>query len=118
MSHHDKTFTISEGVEACTFANIDPTELAVKVHEVFISAGYHAIGEEGSTSIYEYGSKWKRILLGAMVSYFKVSVSLRLDANGEIIVTLKDKLGEGGGSVVKKKVKKEHQRLIAFLQEL
>jgi hypothetical protein len=118
MSHYDRTFTISEGVEACTFAGVDPETLAAQVHEVFTNAGYRVIGEEGSTSIYEYGNKLKRVLLGAMVRYFKIAVSLHLDANGEIIVTLTNKLGASGGSVVKKKVKREHQRLIALLQEL
>ncbi|MDR2462231.1 MAG: hypothetical protein LBD30_00410 [Verrucomicrobiales bacterium] len=118
MSHYDRTFTIRDGVEACTFADIDPETLAVQVHEVFTSAGYRVIGEEGSASIYEYGSKLKRVLLGAMVRYFKIAVSLHLDANGEVVVRLQNRLGDSGGSVAKKRIKREHQRLVTLLQAL
>jgi hypothetical protein len=111
-------FTITAGTEACTFSGIDASELAEKVHEIFITDGYRVGGQEGSVTIYEKGSKLKRILLGAMVKYFKVGVSLHIDANSEVIVTLQNKLGPSGGSTALRRIRKEHGRLIARLQEL
>ncbi|MDR1305026.1 MAG: hypothetical protein LBK76_07370 [Verrucomicrobiales bacterium] len=118
MSHYDRTFTITAGTEACTFLDIDADTLAAQAHEIFITDGYRVSGQEGTVTIYEKGSRLKRLLLGALVHYFKIGVSLRLDANGEVVVTLQNKLGESGGSVARKKIQKEHRRLIALLQTL
>ena len=112
MSHYDRTFTIGEGIEACTFAGIDPNELAAKIHEVLLRAGYRVLSSESDITVYETGNKFLRLLLGGLSGYHKTGITMRIDANGEVVVTIRDLLGG------QRKISREHRALIAKFQEL
>ena len=82
-----------------------------QVNQIFENSGYKLIKEQGSTYVYEKGSRIMRLLFGAFVTYHKQSVTIENQGDVTKVMLNKSSSGFSGGLIGVAAVKKEFNRL-------
>lgn len=90
-----------------------------KIDQLFISQGYKLAGGQNGQRIYEKGNRTLRILLGAMIKYYKVGVQTTVTAPSEIKCEVRSQSsGMSGGLIGMNQVKNEMRSLFTIFQGL
>lgn len=101
------------------YKGISKEELERKVNELLASWGYKLKGGESGQVIFEKGSRTKRILLGAMAKYFKISVCTTVTGPDELKCEVRSQsTGFSGGLIGINQMKTEIRNLFMAFQNL
>ena len=90
-----------------------------KIDQLFISQGYKLAGGLNGQRIYEKGNRVLRLLLGAMIKYYKVGVQTTATAPNEVTCEIRSQSsGMSGGLIGMNQVKNEMRSLFTIFQNL
>ena len=101
------------------YGGITKRELDDRAAQLLSAWGYKPVADKGSGSmIYEKGNRVARLLLGALVKYFKVSVTTSVSPSDEVICEVRsESSGISGGLIGMKQVKTEMGNLNAAFRD-
>ena len=101
------------------YNGISKEELDRKINDLLTTLGYTMKGGQNGQLIYEKGNRTMRILFGAMVKYFKISVQTIVSAPNEVKCELRSQTsGFSGGLIGMNQVKTEIRNLFSAFQNM
>ncbi|MBL7741494.1 MAG: hypothetical protein JNK14_19900 [Chitinophagaceae bacterium] len=86
-------------------------ELDNKLNLFFTSEGYSFLADKNGERKYKKGNKVLRYLLGALVKYHQVAITVKNENDLYSVLLRKDSSGFSGGVIGMQQVKKEFTRL-------
>ena len=101
------------------YGGMTKSELDDRTAQLLSAWGYKPVADKGSGSmIYEKGNRVARLLLGALVKYFKVSVTTSVSPSDEVICEVRtESSGMSGGLIGMNQVKTEMGNLNAAFRD-
>ena len=101
------------------YGGMTKRELDDRAAQLLSAWGYKRVADKGSGSmIYEKGNRVARLLLGALVRYFKVSVTTSVSPSDEVICEVRtESSGMSGGLIGMNQVKTEMGNLNAAFRD-
>lgn len=107
-----KNLQTVDGLISNLYKGISAEEMTKKVTEVMEQQGYQVTNDQFGNLILEKGSRIKRLLLGAFVTYFKFSVTMAPGVNNELTINIfQQSSGMSGGLIGMNQIKTELARL-------
>ena len=107
-----KNLQAVDGLISNLYKGISADEMTKKVTEVMEQQGYQVTNDQFGNLILEKGSRIKRLLLGAFVTYFKFSVTMAPGVNNELTINIfQQSSGMSGGLIGMNQIKTELARL-------
>ena len=101
------------------YNGISKEELDRKIDNLLTTWGYTMKGGENGQLIYEKGNRTMRLLFGAFVKYFKISVQTIVSAPDEIKCEVRSQTsGFSGGLIGVNQVKTEIRNLFSAFQNI
>jgi hypothetical protein len=101
------------------YSGIDAAGMAKKIDETMQAHGYKLTEGQIGNGSYEKGSRVMRLLFGAFVKYFKFSITIAANPQGELMVNLfKQTSGMSGGLIGMNQVKNELKRMAVVMQSI
>jgi hypothetical protein len=86
-------------------------ELDNRLHLFFTSEGYTLLSDKGAEKKYKKGNKILRYLLGALVKYHQLAITVKNEKELFSVLLRKDSSGFSGGVIGMQQVKKEFARI-------
>lgn len=112
MPHFIKNIQTVDGLISNLYKDISIAEMTEKINHYFEIQGYKVTDQQFGNLVLEKGSRIKRILLGAFVSYYKFSVTMAQTSENELTVNIfQQSSGMSGGLIGMKQIKTELTRL-------
>jgi|SRR5690606_6744849 len=105
------TFPFEKNQPVYQISDCTQTELDEKIQIFFASQGYKPFSSNGKTTTYTKGNKTMRILLGAVVEYYKQDVDITQQGKTFAVTLPKSPAGISGGLIGKRQAEKEYIRL-------
>ncbi|RBQ03743.1 hypothetical protein [Pedobacter miscanthi] len=107
-----KNLQTVDGLISNLYKNVSVEEMTKKVTELMEQQGYNVTYDQFGNLILEKGSRIKRLLLGAFVTYYKFSVTITPGADNELTVNIfQQSSGMSGGLIGMNQIKTELARL-------
>jgi len=101
------------------YNGISKEELDRKINDLLSTWGYKIKDGQSGQLIYEKGNRTMRILFGAFVKYFKISVQTIVSAPDEIKCEVRSQTsGFSGGLIGMNQVKTEIRNLFSVFQDI
>ena len=101
------------------YSGIPKEELDRKINDLLTTWGYKITEGQSGQIIYEKGNRTMRILFGAFVKYFKISVQTIVSIPDEIKCEVRSQTsGFSGGLIGMNQVKAEIRTLFSAFQDL
>ena len=117
MAYFVKNLQATSDFVSNLYSGIDVNGITQRLHEVMHQQGYKIVGEQVGNITYEKGSRVWRILLGALIQYFKFTVTITSNAEGELMINIfKQTSGISGGLIGMNQVKNEMNRISMIMQ--
>jgi len=117
MTYFVKNLQATSDLVSNLYNGIDTKGLTEKLHETMFQQGYKVISENLGNITYEKGNRVMRLLFGAFVKYFKFTVTLTPNTEGELVVNIfKQTSGMSGGLIGMNQVKNEMNRISIIMQ--
>ena len=101
------------------YGGMTKRELDDRAAQLLSAWGYKPVADKGSGGmVYEKGNRVARLLLGALVKYFKVSVTTSVSPSDEVICEVRtESSGMSGGLIGMNQVKTEMGNLNAAFRD-
>ena len=101
------------------YGGMTKSELDDRAARLLSAWGYKRVADKGSGGmVYEKGNRVARLLLGALVRYFKVSVTTSVSPSDEVICEVRtESSGMSGGLIGMNQVKTEMGNLNAAFRD-
>ena len=107
-----KNLQTVDGLISNLYQNVSVEEMTKKITELMEQQGYNVTHDQFGNLILEKGSRIKRLLLGAFVTYYKFSVTMAPGADGGLTVNIfQQSSGMSGGLIGMNQIKTELARL-------
>ena len=112
MAHFVKNLQTVDGLISNLYKDIAIEEMTKKITDLFELQAYKVIDQQYGNLILEKGSRTKRLLWGALATYYKFSVTMTPGAENELTVNVfQQSSGMSGGLIGMNQVKTELIRL-------
>ena len=118
MSFLVRSETDTKNTLVNVYGGIDQTVLSQKVDQVFAANKYKKKEDAVGNQVYQRGSRFWRIMIGAFHKYFKYTVSYNNNAEGIKITVVNETSGMSGGMIGMNQVSKEFKKIKANLNNL
>lgn len=119
MAYFVKNLQATNDLVSNLYSGIDANGMAKLIDDTMKAQGYKLTEGQIGNGSYEKGSRVMRILFGAFVKYFKFSITIASNPEGQLMVNLfKQTSGMSGGLIGMNQVKNELKRMGAVMQSL
>jgi hypothetical protein len=119
MGYFVKNLQSTSDLVSNLYNGIDANGMAQLIDKTMQAQGYKMTEGQIGNGTYEKGNRVMRLLFGAFVKYFKFSITISANPQGELMVNLfKQTSGMSGGLIGVNQVKNELKRMAGVMQTI